>query len=103
VFNLSCHSGFMDLGFARRRNAHQSAKGVTSELTRLLADIAARQAVSPTAQAEIRASLAEDPLLSAHPEIENFAPRADRKTVANAVASFSPDVSETLVTHGKPL
>jgi hypothetical protein len=92
----------MDLGFARRR-ASRSTSTATLELASLLAEVAARQAVSPTAQANALAERDRDHLVSRHPEIERFAPRADRQQIANNVSSFSPDAADVIVTLGKAL
>ncbi len=70
---------------------------------RLLAEIAGRQAVTPTAQALASAEFLENQTHSAHPEIERFAPRTDRKPLANAVSSFSAGAAQTILTHRKPL
>jgi hypothetical protein len=93
----------MDLGFARRSRARDSAQNATAELVRLLAEIAGRQAVTPTAQALASADFAETQNLSDHREIDCFAPRADRSPFANAVSSFSKEAAQTILTHRKPL
>jgi hypothetical protein len=92
----------MDLGFARRSNAATTHANAALDLASLLSEIAARQAVTPTARASAAADMHEDALISVHPEIERFAPRADRKTIGNAVSSFSPEVASAILTSRKP-
>jgi hypothetical protein len=45
-------SGFMDLGFARRSLARRGAVDPAFDYRMLLASVSARQAISPTAQAQ---------------------------------------------------
>jgi hypothetical protein len=45
-------SGFMDLGFSRRSQARSGAADPAFDYRMLLASVSARQAVSPTAQAQ---------------------------------------------------
>ena len=91
----------MDLGFARRSHARKAQEKDSLDLGSLLSQIAARQALSPTARACAEQSAHEDRLTSAHPEIERFAPRADRKIIGNAVSSFSPEVARAIHTSYK--
>ncbi|MBA3898158.1 MAG: hypothetical protein H0X36_13720 [Sphingomonadaceae bacterium] len=61
----------MDLGFARRRSAAFAPR--TPELARLLGDAAARQACSPTAQAQARIDHAGVTDSAADPRVALFA------------------------------
>ncbi len=86
----------MDLGFARRTNAAQAKATAALDLASLLSQIADRQSLTPTARASAALDVPENAPMSMHPEIERFAPRADRKTIGNAVFSFSQEVANAL-------
>lgn len=92
----------MDLGFARRSNAAQAKATAALDLVSLLSQIAARQSQTPTARATAAGETYENVALSMHPEIERFAPRADRKTIGNAVFSFSQEVAHAIRTQSQP-
>ncbi len=86
----------MDLGFARRTNAAQAKATAALDLASLLSQIAARQSQTPTARASATGETHENVAMSMHPEIERFAPRADRKAIGNAVFSFSQEVANAI-------
>jgi hypothetical protein len=92
----------MDLGFARRRTAKNRQTQDSLDLATLLAEIAARQAMTPTAQATSQAGSLPSPADAAHPETECFAPRSDRKTNVSMISSFSPEVASAMHTSRKP-
>ena len=86
----------MDLGFARRNNAAQARANAALDLASLLSQIAARQSSTPTARATAAVETQANMQMSMHPEIERFVPRADRKTIGNAVFSFSQEVANAI-------
>jgi hypothetical protein len=92
----------MDLGFARRRTATNRQTQASLDLATLLAEIAARQSVSPTAQAMAGLEAWSPGTASAHPDTEHFAPRNNRKANPKPVASFSPEVASAMHTSRKP-
>ncbi|MFM9853328.1 MAG: hypothetical protein ACKVOJ_11065 [Sphingomonadaceae bacterium] len=92
----------MDLGFARRRAATNRQTQDSLDLATLLAEIAARQSVSPTAQAMSAIETGSPGTIAAHPETEFFAPRHGVKANQKSVASFSPEVASAMHTSRKP-
>jgi hypothetical protein len=92
----------MDLGFARRHTVKNRQTQDALNLATLLADIAARQAMSPTALATAQLGAPSLPVDAAHPESERFAPRSDRKATATTTSSFSPEVASVMHTSRKP-
>lgn len=96
-------SGRMDLGFARRQRARTAATDTASALATLLSDISARQAVSPTAQAQ--ASLGSTQLSggTAHPQVEAFAPATGRNPRTVGISSFNQQVAAAILISGKSL
>ncbi|WP_219895224.1 hypothetical protein [Aquisediminimonas profunda] len=93
----------MDLSFARRRRDQKTGLKASTNLARLLADMSARQAVSPTALAQLRAKLAEDPAKEEHPEIAQFVLGGGRDAAAPKVGSFNAEIADTIVTQSKSL
>jgi hypothetical protein len=53
MFNPFCHKAFMDMGFSRRGGQAQR-RAQADQLGSLLAEIAARQAATPTAKAQMQ-------------------------------------------------
>ena len=72
-------------------------------MARLLADASARQAVSATALAQLRAGAAKDPTIGEHPEIASFAPSTARDSTAPKAGSFNAEIAEAIVTQCKSL
>ena len=80
----------MDLGFARRSNARSGAADPAFDYRMLLASVSARQAVSPTAQAQAGIGRSD---------VTNFVP-GDRMPMS---ASFHAAVARDIVTQRKSL
>lgn len=93
----------MDLSFARRRRDQKTGLKASTNLARLLADASARQAVSATALAQLRAGAAKDPTIGEHPEIAPFAPSTARDSTARKAGSFNAEIAEAIVTQCKSL
>ncbi len=84
----------MDLGFARRSNARSGAADPAFDYRMLLASVSARQAVSPTAQAQAGIGRSD---------VTNFVP-GDRSGARKPVsASFHAAVARDIVTQRKSL
>ena len=98
VFTPRCHSGAMDLSFARRRKAQPRAG--TPDLQSLLSAAAARQSASPTARAAARSGAAGGHHAIDDPRVELFAPQGTASTARVGVASFAAN-SDTLLNPGK--
>jgi hypothetical protein len=60
IFNPFCHKAFMDMGFSRRGGLAQR-RAQADQLGSLLAEIAARQAATPTAKAQLQQMAVESP------------------------------------------
>jgi hypothetical protein len=80
----------MDLGFARRSHARSGAADPAFDYRMLLASVSARQAVSPTAQAQAAIGRSD---------VTNFVP-GDRMPMS---ASFHAAVARDIVTQRKSL
>lgn len=93
----------MDLSFARRLRAEKSGLRASTTLARLLAELSARQAVSPTALAQMRAAPPEESVFPRHPEIAQFAPGDPREAATAKVGSFNTDIAGTILTQSKSL
>lgn len=93
----------MDLSFARQRRDQKTGLKASTNLARLLADVSARQAVSPTALAQLRAKLAADTVLGEHPEVAQFAPDTAHDAAAPKAGSFNAEIADTIVTQSKSL
>lgn len=93
----------MDLSFARRRRDQKAGLMASAELARLLADISARQSVSPTALAQLRAKPAEDAEIQGRAEIDQFVPGAGRDPSAPKAGSFNLEIAEAIITQSKSL
>jgi hypothetical protein len=93
----------MDLGFARRAARRTKAGGNCPELANLLAGLAARQAVSPTAKAVTGLASAKDASVTEHPEIDAFVPEFHVHRTEEAAVSFHPRVSANLLSPRKSL
>jgi hypothetical protein len=93
----------MDLSFARRRRDQKTGLKASTNLARLLADLSARQAISPTALAQLRAKLTEGPEKEEHPEIAQFVPGGGRDASAPKAGSFNAEIADSIVTQSKSL
>ena len=93
----------MDLGFARRRRDQKTGLKASTNLARLLADVSARQAISPTAMAQLRAKPEEGTAKEELPEIAQFAPGSGRDSATPNAGSFNAEIAETIVTQSKSL
>lgn len=93
----------MDLGFARRQRRQKIGHPISPELASLLANVSARQAVSPTARAQMRDKPPESSVFAGHPEIAQFAPKDARELASSKAASFNIDAADTIVTQSKSL
>ncbi len=103
AFRIVCQNGAMDLSFARRRRDQKTGLKASTTLARLLADLAARQAVSPTAMAQMRAKPAEEAACDILPEIAQFAPGSGRDACASGAGSFNAEIADAIVTQSKSL
>jgi hypothetical protein len=91
----------MDLSFARRLRNQKSGLQASTTLARLLAELSARQAVSPTALAQMQAPMVEDSVAAGHPEIAQFAPSNAREAATSRAGSFNTEIAETILTQSK--
>ena len=91
------------MSFARRRRDQKTGLKASTNLARLLADASARQAVSATALAQLRAGTPEESKIGEHPEIAQFAPSAARDSTAPKVGSFNAEIADAIVTQSKSL
>jgi hypothetical protein len=91
----------MDLSFAQRLRNQKNGLQASTTLARLLAELSARQAVSPTALAQMQAAPVEDSETAGHPDIAQFAPGSARKAAASRAASFNTEIAETILTQSK--
>lgn len=91
----------MDLGFARRQSGQKIGSLASPKLARLLAEVSARQAISPTARAQMEDHPPENSHFTGHPEIAQFAPKDAAEIAASKVASFNSEVAEAIVTQSK--
>lgn len=91
----------MDMSFARRSRQNAVAPAASPELTRLLAQVAARQALSPTACADAAISGETRP---AQARLGVDLLGGAREPRARAVsASFNPEIAKSMQTLGKSL
>ena len=93
----------MDLGFARRQRGQKIGPPASPKLAKLLAEVSARQAVSPTARAQMQDHSSENSVFTGHPEIAQFAPKDATEIAASKVASFNIEVAEAILTQSKSL
>ena len=93
----------MDLSFARRLRAEKTGLRASTTLARLLAELSARQAVSPTALAQMQAVPHEDSAFPGHPEIAQFAPGDAREAATAKVGSFNTEIAGAILTQSKSL
>jgi soluble lytic murein transglycosylase-like protein len=91
----------MDLGFARRQRGQKIGMLASPKLARLLAEVSARQAVTPTAKAQMQDRPPENSVFTGHPEIAQFAPKDATEIAASKVASFNIEVAEAILTQSK--
>jgi hypothetical protein len=91
----------MDMGFARRARSRANAGDSAGELASLLAAIAARQALSPTAKAVTGRTQAGDLSEMANPEVTAFVPGARENGGVAAAVSFHPRVSAAILSSRK--
>lgn len=91
----------MDLSFARRPRNQKTGLRASTELAHLLAELSARQAVSPTALAQMLAAPAQESTAANHPEIAQFAPSNAREATASRTASFNIEIAEAILTQSK--
>ena len=91
----------MDLAFALRQRGQKTGPLAPPELARLLAEVSARQAISPTARAQMHDQRPEISSFTNHPEIARFAPTDATEIAASKVASFNIGVAEVIVTQSK--
>jgi hypothetical protein len=89
----------MDMGFARRSRTTKAIRKDEPELASLLATLAARQALSPTARAQ--SNTAQSEVGAVLPgKVHVFAPQRGRKLTAPA-GSFNEAAASALVTGDK--
>lgn len=93
----------MDLSFARRLRSQKTGLQASTTLARLLAELSARQAVSPTALAQMQAAPIENSATAGLPEIAQFAPSNACEAAASRAASFNTEIAETILTQSKSL
>lgn len=93
----------MDLSFARRLRRQKNGLQASTTLARLLAELSARQAVSPTALAQMQAMPSDDSAIEGHPEIAQFAPSNAREAAAARAGSFNTEIADTILTQSKSL
>jgi|CXWL01.1.fsa_nt_gi hypothetical protein len=93
----------MDLGFSRRLRGQKIDPPGSPQLARMLAEISARQAVSPTAKAQMQATPPETSVFAGHPEIAQLAPKDANEAAAAKAASFNRDVADVILTQSKSL
>lgn len=91
----------MDLSFARRLRSQKTGLQATTTLGSLLAELSARQAISPTALAQMQAPPAEESAAAGHPEVAQFAPNSAREAAASRTGSFNTEIAETILTQSK--
>ena len=91
----------MDLSFARRLRCQKTGLQASTTLARLLAELSARQAVSPTALAQMQAAPTQESTAADHPEIAQFAPSNARQATASRVGSFNIEIAEAILTQSK--
>jgi hypothetical protein len=87
----------MDMGFHRRARRIEQGRAASADLASLLASLAARQAVSPTAKAVAGASASVGPDDSVHPEIAVFASETISISAQTRPVSFHPAVSAAIL------
>lgn len=91
----------MDMSFARRNRQQGASLAASPELTRLFAQVAARQALSPTACAEAKRP-ASEPRVPPRRGVDLLG--GGRRTSASTIsASFNPDIARSVQTLGKSL
>ena len=89
----------MDMSFARRQRRTKSAENDTPDLASLLAEMAARQSLSPTARIESARRIGQ-PLTAPEHDVDLLMSHGAH-SVTPRTSSFNAVIAATMLTSGK--